>query len=453
MGIIQDTFLQLQQFTVDIKNKTKIGDIRRWHPARNPDGRTLNSENEQQAVIDISKNRNFTLTDYVWFNSSAHFSTENTPTPTEAVRNIKNIDIPKVILKEFQPDFLFNWGKIIEESIGSAIKGSSSSSGTSTEGAGANATNGFVASTARLFGRFAGVAGAGVKAGVINKSLDHMNGMMRKIARSPAEFDNNVISSPVAQIRRMFEGEYLGTYELPYYGDDYISASSIDSWNREGLGAHIGSKMGTILKENMSFDVPTTPTWKNENGGGMPPPIEIDLILYNKNTKALIDNFRFIHALISGAYWAQLNFNQKSPNLYDVTIPGRLHYWYCAMDIELQYLGKSRALSKEAGSEFKTAFGNININTIAQNSAGKTTEERGDNYMFPDGYQVKVKLQSLMPNNFNMYLDYLLNGSTEKGEISRELVEQLQDVVISGVRQGLPSFLGGGITSAVESFK
>ena len=83
--------------------------------------------------------------------------------------------------------------------------------------------------------------------------------------------------------------------------------------------------------------------------------MKVELILYNKDIDALIANYRFINALISGAYWSQINYNQKSPNLFDVTIPGRLHHFYCTMDMDLEYLGKSRTLSDAGATKFQNA--------------------------------------------------------------------------------------------------
>jgi hypothetical protein len=49
--------------------------------------------------------------------------------------------------------------------------------------------------------------------------------------------------------------------------------------------------------------------------------------------------------------------------------------------------------------------------------------------MFPDGYKIKIKLQSLMPNNFNMYLDYLLNGSTQGASVDRDILGSIGGIV------------------------
>lgn len=408
--------------------RVKKGDIRKWNPTRTNDSKVTTKDNQQKSVVDIANNRNFNLNDYVWYNSSAQFPFANSGgnSSTDGIRNLRDIEVPKIILKEFQPDFLFNWGDLVDEALGGiskligGIEGGTSSTST---GAGKNVASGFKEKTARIFGggfnalgkvAASGLLTTSIKAAGRVQSTKHLNDLLVNISNNHTTFNRSILDTPVELIRRMFSGEFLSTYELPYYGDVYLSASSSSNWSRSGLAEQIGSTIGTFLKQNLSLDVPTTPTWKNEDGGGAPPAIEVELILYNKDIDSLIKNYRFINSLISGAYWTQINYNQKSPNLYDVTIPGRLHHFYCTMDINLEYMGKTRALSAGAANKFENSFGSTG-DAIVKNNI-KTS----DDYMYPDGYMIKITLNSLMPNNFNMYLDYIIKGSTEKGQIDRK---------------------------------
>lgn len=409
--------------------RTKKGDIRKWNPVRTNDSKVTTKDNQQQSVVDISRNRNFKLNDYVWYNSSASFPFGSTGgSSTDGIRNLKDIHVPKIILKEYQPDFIFNWGDLVDEAlggVGSLIGGIESGGAPSTSaGAGKNAAKGFAGKTSRLFGSGVRLFGGGVskiiQSGLLTpaikaagrvQSTKHLNDVLVNVSNTRSDFNKSILETPVELVRKMFNGEFLGTYEIPYYGDVYLSAHSSGNWSRSGLAEMLGSTIGTFLKNNLSLDVPTTPTWKNDDGGGEPPPIELELILYNKDINALIANYRFINSLISGAYWTQINYNQKSPNLYDVTIPGRLHHFFCTMDIDLEYLGKTRSLSSSGANAFANAFGS---------TVGANNITLGGDYMYPDGYMVKITLKSLMPNNFNMYLDYIINGSTETGETQRQ---------------------------------
>lgn len=417
--------------------RTQKGDLRKWHPARRIDGKGQSSQEVSSELSTLDKGKVFTLSDYVWYNSSANpmFHNIGEASYIDKLRPLKTptgntgVDVPKLVIKEFQPDFLFNWGDLVEEAVGGILQGIGASSGSnngSKSTAGAGDKNKVLKGLGKGLGflnKF-GILSPSIKGIARNASANHINSMIEKISNSKDDslFTKDIIKTPVKLVRQMFAGDFLGGYEIPYYADTYLSAESIANWDRSGLTGQLGSTLGKLIKENLALDVPTTPTWTNENGGGAPPPLETELILYNKDVDALTKNYRFIHALIAGAYWTQIGYNQKSPNLYDVTIPGRLHYFYCAMDVDVAYLGKSRKLSDVAYNKFLAGFGT--------NNSGKSNFgglKRGS--MFPDGYKIKIKLQSLMPNNFNMYLDYLLNGSEENGSVDRDLVLTLGNII------------------------
>lgn len=427
------------------ESTTKKGDFRKWHPARTADGASIPKNAEAQNFANITKNRNFTLNDYVWNNRSAGYNFGakiDESSLTDDLRNLRSpngdgVHVPKIILKEFQPDFLFNWGDVVDNAIGGALK-AFSAAGERKSSSNNAPESGSTGTFSKAGNAFTAVGGADTlralgQGAARLASQNHINTLIENISRSRGEFSASIVEKPVDLVRQMFSGEFLSEYEVPYYGDTYLKAESNANWSRSGLSQQIGSKIGTFLKENMSLDVPTTPTWKNADGGGMPPPIEAEVILFNRDIDALIANYRFIHALIAGVYWTQINYNQKSPNLFDVTIPGRLHYYYCSMDMEVNFLGKSRSLNGATLDRFISAFGK---------TGGNNNFKVGGDHMFPDGYEVKITLQSLMPNNFNMYLDYLLNGSQETGVIDRVSPIGIVGGVLSEVGDNL-SNVGG----------
>ena len=273
----------LKQFTETLNKsigntkRVKKGDIRKWNPTRTSDSKVTTKDNQQQSVVDTSRNLNFLLKDYVWYNSSAQFpfSSSGSNSSTDGFRNLRDIEIPKIILKEFQPDFLFNWGDLVDEALGgisNLVGGIEGNGGSAAEGK--NVSPGKVRQAARLFGRGIGaVIGSGlltptIKAAGRVQSTKHLNDVLVNISNNRSSFNQSVLKTPVELVRQMFAGEFLSTYELPYYGDVYLSASSSANWSRSGLAEQIGSTIGTFLKQNLSLDVPTTPTWKNDDGGG-----------------------------------------------------------------------------------------------------------------------------------------------------------------------------------------
>ncbi len=459
MADIVDNFVENFNKTVGNTKRTRKGDIRKWNPVRTNDSKVTTEDNQQQSVVDISRNRNFELSDYVWYNSSAQFQFGDTGgSSTDGIRNLRDIQVPKIILKEYQPDFIFNWGDLIDEALGgiSNLVGGIESGGapSTSAGTGKNAAKGFRQKSARLFGSataaFKGGVGKLISSGLLTpsikaagrvQSVKHLNDVLIAVSNSRSEFNKSILETPVDLVRNMFNGEFLGTYELPYFGDVYLSAHSSANWSRSGLSEMLGSTLGSFLKNNLSLDVPTTPTWKNDDGGGEPPEISLELILNNKDIDSLIKNYRFINSLISGAYWSQINYNQKSPNLYDVTIPGRLHHFFCTMDIDLEYLGKTRSLNSRGADRFLNTFGS---------TQGANNITIGGDYMYPDGYMVKIVLKSLMPNNFNMYLDYVINGSNESGETQRQSFGTLAGETSTQVRNQTFGSAAGGRTLPIN---
>ena len=92
------------------KVQGRLGDFRIWHPARS-------SRNDIQEGAEVVRddavtprkfkatNNEFNLNDYVWYNSSAQ---------TRQSDLLREGDIPQIIIKEFQPEAIFNTGEVFE---------------------------------------------------------------------------------------------------------------------------------------------------------------------------------------------------------------------------------------------------------------------------------------------------------------------------------------------------
>ena len=231
--------------------RVKKGDIRKWNPARTSDSKVTTKDNQQQSIVDTSRNRSFGLNDYVWYNSSAQFpfASSGSNSSTDNLRNLGDIEVPKIILKEFQPDFLFNWGDLVDEALGGLgnLVGGIETGGGSPIGEGKNVSPGKLQQAPRVFGRgLNNIVGSGllttsIKATGRVQSTKHLNDVLVNISNKKSAFNQSVLKTPVELVRQMFAGEFLSTYELPYYGDVYISASSSGNWSRSGLAEQIGS--------------------------------------------------------------------------------------------------------------------------------------------------------------------------------------------------------------------
>jgi hypothetical protein len=105
----------------------------------------------------------------------------------------------------------------------------------------------------------------------------------------------------------------------------------------------------------------------------------------------LVNNFTFLNSLVAGNFWVQLGMIQQSPNLYDVVVPGRFHKYFCAIGIEVDYVGKCR--TNETAVEEINRAGGPDVNLSEKDM------------LFPDAYKITISVRDLSPNNFNLFLE------------------------------------------------
>lgn len=225
-----------------------------------------------------------------------------------------------------------------------------------------------------------------------------------------------ILGRPVEMVKELFTGRFVASYDLPYFGEAYIMANSSSDWeNSDGHGLAGGVK--ELLRKGTNVDYPLTPTWKP----GSPldaPPVETEIMLYNDSFDHLNANFKFLHALAAGAFWIQDNYKQRQPNIYDVHFPGYFQYYYCSLDLEITTVGMKRTLKEGAFKKLITDNG-IRL-------PQKT--------FFPDAYKLTIKFTPLIPNNFNMYLKYLLLGADN-------------DVIVGTERENTSALIGRRVKS------
>ena len=246
--------------------------------------------------------------------------------------------------------------------------------------------------------------------------------LMLHVEKSKETGVGEILGSPVDRIKKMFNGRYIGYYEIPYEAEalTFLDAGGSKGWkvgeNAEKPGLLEGG-ISKIMKAAMPVDFPTVPEWKLDD------PIEAqsfetEFTLYNDTFDHLMQNFKFLHAFASGSFWAYQHYKVRAPNMYNIHIPGFMELYFCALDVTVVTHGKLRRLHQ------------------GKNGIGKFNERLGvnlpSNAMFPDGYQVTVKVTSLVPNNFNMYLNYLLNGSRDNIKIG-DVIPSTTEKIINGV--------------------
>jgi hypothetical protein len=309
--------------------------------------------------------------------------------------------IPKIKVSEFQSNYIFNWQTKLNDLVNAAF------ATLDVVGDGANRLASFLPE------------GAAEKIPDFKKKVD---AIYKEVLGSRSNSDP-ILGRPIEMVKEMFTGKFVASYDLPYFGDAYLTANSTADWsNSDGSG--LAGVVKDILRKGTNIDYPLTPSWSPSSPNDAPP-IETEIILYNDSFDNLNRNFRFLHSLAAGAFWIQDNYKQRQPNIYDVHFPGYFQYYYCSLDLEITTLGMKR--------------------TLTSGSFKKLTSDNGirlpQGTFFPDAYKLTIKFQPLVPNNFNMYLKYILLGPEDDVNVGSE-----RKNVTQVVGERIKSLLADGIT-------
>lgn len=221
--------------------------------------------------------------------------------------------------------------------------------------------------------------------------------------------------------KNIISGYYTGYYEIPLLENgDYLSSKGSTGWEAQGFVDRFFGAAGGTIKGFMTdsigsgLDIATRPKWSISGGGEPFKDITIRATLFNDNITAVFNNLAFIHSFVGGNQWYQDTLIQKCSSLYDVELPGRLRYYFCTCDIEVNFVGKVRVLSRgltETGTMDTTRIREdlddlLGLNNVAFNMNPHVLNT------IPDIYEITFTFRSLLPNNYNTYYAYL-QGSEE----------------------------------------
>lgn len=298
--------------------------------------------------------KTYTLKDYQW--------------TIEEINGLNNV--PLIRLMEFQPKFIINSALLLGAGLKSIIGVVGKIANIATLGIGGNISK----------------SSKGVFRDEFIKQIAQSKVTDELISKYTTEGKSTVLGTPQTFIKRLFSGNYLNIFEIPFFNDEYINADSASSWSGGSISEQINSDIFKVISENMSMNFPMRPIWKKTEDNKIE--LEITLPLINDNTDNLVKNFTFLHSLSSGNFWTQLDYIQYSPNVFDVLVPGRLHMYFAAIGINISYKGKRRR-NEEACQK-------IGLNNV-----------KADSMFFPEIYSLTIKITDLTPNNFNNYLDTL----------------------------------------------
>lgn len=309
-------------------------------------------------------------------------------------------DQPKIEIYEFQPEFQSNLWETISSIADFVLHADFGEIQETVKNLGSVLLTTDQAGVDEVL---SGVADAGLNL------YDQMNEYMSQIAESRGDNYKALIEVPVDQIlRKLFRGLYVGYFEIPYFGNDYLHPQGGEGWQIGGMERRVGERISQIVQKIIPIDMPSVPEWNIQED--QHDALEIEFTLYNNNIQNLAKNYKFLTSFCSGAYWSYITLLKKSPNLYHVHCPGRFKYYYCSADIKAEHIGKKRLLNTVNKWTFQDITG------VGQD----LNEEILDGY-FPDGYKFTITLQSLLPNCYNLFLKYLTEAGdkhTQKGFIA-----------------------------------
>lgn len=323
-------------------------------------GDTKNIGNiKAEDTFSAKKARIYTLQDYKWTDPYDGSATMDAGLPT-----------PKLILTEFQPEKVIAWGKLIDN-LGRATMG--------------------------LTNLLGGAAGTVVAVG----AAVTQDGLIDKYTASINDADQllNSEGASMSFVQHLLKGQYLSSYEVPFFDNIYFKVDTTGNWASAGAEAMIGQEMARVAQETSNVNFPMSPTWSKTGEDGFDITTEFHLI--NSNTQELKRNFSFLHAFAAGAFWVQAGLIQFSPNLYDVYCPGRFHKYWCAMGVTVSYEGKQRQ----------------NFEFVDFMRKMYSMQGLGSSFTFPEIYKVTINLKDLTPNNFNVWAENLRMGPFGNGQV------------------------------------
>lgn len=153
-------------------------------------------------------------------------------------------------------------------------------------------------------------------------------------------------------------------------------------------------KMLDTLFGNMGINF--TPWWDASKGSETKAPeIELKFSLFNDSLLGALANFIFVQTIIAHCRWIQYGIMQHSSALYDVSLAGIGKQYACMGSFDVQYKGTLRKPSPRLLSYIQWFVGSRYVpNKIANYNTIK----------IPDVYDVTMKFQSLLPQNFNTFI-------------------------------------------------
>lgn len=317
-----------------------------------------------------------------------------------------NPDVQTIILNEFQPNATIQVGKLLSDLVngagGKVLDFVKSIGPTSIAGAVTKVleTVGGDIVQQKMLDYYSKHPSALYEGNLVRNSEQSAKLMFGEtIGAGIGQLTKTMNLDPISQIRRMFHGgKWLNTYELPFFNNTYLETSQGGSWKNEGINQILGDGEGVMntIAKKLKINFPTAPIYEiTDVASSGYKQINFDFYLINKDAASLLNNYQFLNAFFSGTQWvSMLGGMVKCPNVYNVHVPGRFHIYWATMTCTITAEGKLTRVPLLCESiVFK------GLNSV-----------KNTNPLWPEAWKVSCSIKDLTPNNFNTYIDYLVNG-------------------------------------------
>lgn len=350
--VVEDTTPSIEltgNEALDTRN-LRLAERQKLSKEYNTSDKDLRIDMRNKASGDSNSNCVYYLSDYNWSMNEKSLNK----------MGLKTDDFPYIRVYELQPNRQVSFKKIADDLIG-------------------------------------GVSGAigKVAAGFLGTAGTIVTAVANALGSSTSEAQE--YSSNTQWVDDLLAGDWVGQYDIPYFGADFFKSSGSVGWSMGNL-----LEKSDFLQNSLTMNVQDIPTWKYTPGEGQT--LTCPIVLVNETIEDFIKNLKFLYSFTMGSFWLQESFlRYRSPNLYRLICPGRFVYLYAAMDVSAEYLGKIKRYSTTDAKRF---FGEDdssfeNFKPLKRYITGM------DTCNIPEAFRISATFKNLTPNAFNIIDGYM----------------------------------------------
>lgn len=266
------------------------------------------------------------------------------------------------------------------------------------------------------------------------------NARISEISQNPAEYWGQ--RSYINRFKDLFVTETekgIITYEVPFFSEYWVETDGEAGWKRPGAEMMLGKNMSNFVASMANVGFPSTPDWEFTPHY---PSLKVEFHLINDTIEHLENHLRWLNSFTTGQMYVQVDYSgladamdkakekvegntklntkqkqsvnklsnavkqvlanystlYKSPNVYEIIVPGRLRWLWSTISAEVTCVGKLYAPGGgNDGTKLRTGLKAYDDVLSA----------------FPEAFKVSVDIRSLVPQAFNTYYYFLTTDQTQ----------------------------------------